>query len=584
MDMKEAMPGRVPMAAGGASPMLTPELRRHCQARKASMIAEREPMIPVWKQVSEYIDPTRGRFDSGDDRKSAAKRSRAKIINSRATRGLRVMTSGFMGGHTSKARPWFRITVPNPQLAELTSVKVWCDDVAQRIRDVLERSNFYTALPTFYTERHLFGVSAMACVEDDVEVVRFYPFTCGTYAIGLDQRNKVDSFWRCYKASARQLEQRYGEANLPVRVQDALSNNRRDELFTVESIVEPNPEGLQGYQARMKRPFRQIEWVQGSDSDPHGCLDWSGHYENPILASRWGAVADDVYSTAPAIDALPDIKQLQYLEGEKLRLLDLTSKPTLEAPESLRNKGVNSNPGGVVYVTPLQTGGRVQPIYTPDPRAFQFTTEEIRECELRIDDMFFVNLFLMLDSMDDRERTAYEISERKEEKTAMLGPALESLTDEVLDPAISRVYGIMARNGLLPPPPEQLNNVPLRIEYTSMLAQAQKAVGTGTIERVIQFTAGLAQAKQDPSVWDKIDTDQSIDEVSDRQGAPARIVRSDDQVAAIRQGRAQQQRMAQMAQMAEPMAKAAQAMKTMGEAVPQEGSAGEAMAQQGMPA
>ena len=559
--------------------ILTPELRKHCQARKAAMIDEREPMVPVWRQVSEYIDPTRGRFDNNDDRKSAAKRSRAKIINSRATRGLRVMTSGFMGGHTSKARPWFRLTVPDPELAEITSVKVWCDDVSQRIRDVLERSNFYTALPTFYTERHLFGVTAMACLEDDTEVVRFYPFTCGTYAIGLDQRGRVDSFWRCYKASARQMEQRYGMDNLPERVREAIRNNRGDQLFTVESLVEPNPKGSPGYQPKIQRPWRQLEWVQGADNDPHGVLDWSGHYENPILASRWGAVADDVYSTSPAIDALGDIKQLQYLEGEKLRLLDLTSKPTLTAPEELRNKGVNSNPGGVVYVTPLQTNGKVEPIYTPDPRAFQFTAQEIRECEARIDDMFFVNLFLMLDQMDDRERTAYEISERKEEKTAMLGPALESLTDEVLDPAITRVYGIMARNGLLPPPPDQLNEVPLRVEYTSMLAQAQKAVGTGTIQRVVEFTAGLFQASQNPSVWDKIDLDQTIDEVSDRQGAPARMVRSDEQVRGIREARAQQQKQAQAAQMAPAMKQGAEAMKILGDAVPQEGSMAQNLAE-----
>lgn len=550
------------------------KLRQHCQRRKAALIAEREPYMADWRQVSQYLDPTRGRFDEGDDRRKAAKRSRAKIINMRATRALRIMTAGFMGGHTSKARPWFRITVPDPAMAEQPQVKQWCDDVAQRIRDVLARSNFYTALPNFYTERHAFGVAAMACLEDDEEVVRFYPFTVGTYAIGLNHRNRVDTFWRSYTLTAKQIKERFPQAELPVKVAEALRDNKGDTPFTIESLVEPNPDGKDGMRGPMARPWRQVDYIPGGDHEAHGYLFYGGHYENPILATRWGAVGDEVYSTSPAIDALGDIKQLQYAEGQKLKLQDKIADPALTAPDFLRGRRVSTNPGEIVYVTPLQTA-KVEPLYAPNHGALQQVREEIAAISERIDQAFMVDLFRMLDFLDERQRTAYEISERKEEKIAMLGPALESLTDEVLDPVIVRVYSIMERKGLIPMPPDALDRVPLRIEYTSVMAQAQKAAGTGTIERVLGFAANIfaATGGQRMDVWDKLDLDQIMDEVHDQQGAPAGIIRSDDDVAQIRAAREQQMQMQQMAAMAPAMKQGADALATLGKAKAEEGSA-----------
>jgi hypothetical protein len=562
---------------------MTLELRKHCQARKTALVQERDLYRADWQQVADYVDPYAGRFLAQQQGSARKLPSRAKIINSEATRSVRTMDAGFMGGHTSKSRPWFLLSVGDPELKERPNVKAWCDDVSQAIRDVLAKSNFYTALPDFYHSRHLFGIGSMLCDVDTQDLIRFYSRSIGTYAIGLDARGISDSFYYCFERTAKQIDQQYTQAvggrdKLPRRVQDALTNNRIDEKFVVESLIEPNPDARPGLQSAQFRPFRQAYWIEGASDDPCGCLNVGGHYDNPALVSRWNATGNDCYGSSPALDALGDIKQLQYLEGEKLRLIDLMSKPPLALPDYLRNKGASLAPGERVYLTPMQTQQQVQPIYTPDARGLQQVQQEIATVTERIRSTFYVDLFRMLDSMDDRERTAYELSERKEEKVAMLGPSLESLTDEVLDPTISRVFGIMDQGGHLPPPPEELHGVALKVEYTSMLAQAQKAAGLGTIERTIGFVGSMVQAFQRPDLADKLDLEQTIDEYADRQGTPARIVRSDDDVATIRQSRQQAQKMQQMAAMAKPMADAAGAMKTLSETVPKDGSAIQGMA------
>ncbi len=558
------------------------ELRAHCRRRKKAMQDAQTDWVTDWRQVAEYVDPNRGRFYGENDNKPR-KRNRAKVINSTATEVLRVMAAGMMSHMTPKAQPWFRVTTPDPAMAEQFGVRVWLDDVAARIRDALASSNFYKAMPVVYTEDGLFGTAPMLILEDPNEVVRFYSLTAGTYAVGLDDQQRVDSLWRRYTKTARQLEQRYGQEKLPARVREALPQNG-DRTFWVESLIEPNPDerpgiGPLGLQAAQYRAYREVVWIDGCGEGESGVIDIGGHYEAPHVVARWNPVAEDVYSTSPAIDCLGDIKQLQYLEGEKLRLMEQMSDPTLGAPESLRRTGgARLRKGGMIYLPQDSVNANVAPVYTPDPRGLQQIREEIATVEQRIQRSFFYQLFLMLEALGDKtDRTATEIATRKEEKAAVLAPTLESITDEVLDPVIIRVFRLLERAGRIPDPPQILASVPLKIEYTSILAQAAKAAAVGSIERTVQFVAGVAQATGNPSVMDKLDADQVVDEYTAAVGGPAAIVRSDDAVASIRADRAQQQRQQQLAASAQPLKDAAQAVKTAGDAVPEEGSAAQAL-------
>ena len=174
----------------------------------------------------------------------------------------------------------------------------------------------------------------------------------------------------------------------------------------------------------------------------------------------------------------------------------------------------------------------------------------------------------MLTLSSRRQITAREIDERHEEKLLMLGPVLERLHSELLDPLIDRTFNIMMRNNLMPEPPKELDGIDLKVEYISVMAQAQRAIGTGAIERLAGFVGNLAAAK--PEVLDKLDADQSIDEYAEMLGVPPKIVVSDDQVAKIRAQRAEmqkQQMMMDQAQSSVQMAgTGAQAAKVLSEA------------------
>jgi hypothetical protein len=189
-----------------------------------------------------------------------------------------------------------------------------------------------------------------------------------------------------------------------------------------------------------------------------------------------------------------------------------------------------------------------------------------KETEERIRRAFYEDLFLMLANTDRRQITAREVAEKHEEKLLMLGPVLERLQTELLDPLIDRTFGILQRNGVLPLPPPELQNRELSVEYVSVMAQAQRLVATGAIDRLTQFTGAIAGVW--PEARHKIDATRAIDEYAESLGVNPSIIRSDKDVAlaveAEQQAMAQAQSMAAAQQTAE-IAKTASETSTEGE-------------------
>ena len=99
-----------------------------------------------------------------------------------------------------------------------------------------------------------------------------------------------------------------------------------------------------------------------------------------------------------------------------------------------------------------------------------------------------------------------------------------------------------------------------------MLAQAQRAVATNSIDRFITSLGMVAQVR--PEVLDKFDPDRWADVYADALGIDPQLIVPGEQVALIRQQRAQAQQQAQQAQAMEQMAGAAQKLGSVDTAQP----------------
>jgi len=218
----------------------------------------------------------------------------------------------------------------------------------------------------------------------------------------------------------------------------------------------------------------------------------------------------------------------------------------MQGPMSLKNQKASLLPGDITFLDVREGQGGFKPVHEINfnLQAMEGKQEQVRG---RIQRAFFEDLFLMLAQSDRRQITAREIEERHEEKLLALGPVLEQLNQDLLDPLIDIAFEIHVKQNLIPPPPEALQGADLKIEYISVMAQAQKLVGIGGVERFAGFVGQMAQAN--PEVLDKVDTDQMVDVYGDMTSVPPSIIRTDEMVAEMRGQRAQQQQSMQKMEM-----------------------------------
>jgi len=498
--------------------------------------SERDSWVPALKEIRTYISPTRGFFD-GDIPNYGKKIDHKTLLDAHATRSLNILSSGMTSGLTSPSRPWFKLSLSDSDLLNYDPVKEWLSVVQDRMLSVFSKSNIYGVLNSLYHEVGAFGTAAMILVEDYKTVIRGRNFTAGEYVLACDSSGRVNTFGREYKMTAMQMVEEFGYENISENVRIAMKNNRPDQFFEVRCLIEPNDQRVDGRADFQGKEYRSIYWEE-TCNDKNKFLSVSGFNEFPVLAPRWDTTTtSDVYGRGPGWDAIGDVKMLQKMKKVFLLALDKVVDPPLQADSNV-SKDINTLPGGITRSSSSSPNAGLRAAYEVNPD-LKSMDNAIQQLTGKIDSTFFADLFLMIYQADRPNMTAREIVERHEEKLLMLGPVLDRLESELLDPLIERTFNIMLRSGLIPVPPEELQGQEWHVEYTSMLAQAQKMVGLTSIEQVARFTGSLVSVY--PSAVDNLDPDEAIRSYADMLGIPPKIVRSPEELNALRQQRAQQQ-------------------------------------------
>lgn len=517
-------------------------LRKHLDTRKAVLEQRRRSWEVGWRELSRFIDAKRGQFFVSPNQGNRGQQNNGAILDPTALFAKRTLVAGLMSGVTSPARPWFRLTIPDRQIAALGPVKAWFDDCAERMRMVFNAGNLYSALPIIYDELGQFGVGCAILEFDREDVIRLYPLSVGEYWLGIDWRGRIDTLVREFQYSYRQIDERWpdhGDAEVTAKIKTAEADNE----ITICHMIEPNPELDKGRLDYAGKAFRSCYWRKGSGQDGQ-FLHRSGYSRFPVLVPRWAPIGNDAYSRGPGHDALPDVKSLQIFTKRLHNAIDKHVNPPMGAHISLRGSAMSSLPGATNFFPTAEKGAGMWPLYQTNPGSIEQVRRQILDTRETVKSAFFADLFLMFDQMEGvQPRNQLEISTRREEKMQMLGPVLENLHDDLLQPLVQQTFDIMTENRLFLEPPEELHGYPLDVELISILAQAQKAADLGSVERLLGFAGNLAGVS--PSIMDKLDLDEAIDVYGDKLGAPSAIIVPDDEVAKIRAARAQKQAQAE---------------------------------------
>lgn len=538
----------------------------------SAMELERAPYIPVWKDLAENFSPTRQRFQIVNGKK--ANRSNSNIIDSTPTFAKNTLRAGMTGGITSPARPWFRLTTQDPELAEFGAVKNWLWEVQEIMYATFRRSNLYGSFPNMFGDGGVYGTSPMGIFEvfnDNLFHTDVYQV--GSYCLAQDEYGRVNGFSRRYRMTVQQLVSRFGRfvgndfdwSNISRRVRDQFERGNYQTWVDVVMWAGPNADFIPGSPWSVNKPFVACYFEAGCAGSPtysrdeaEVMLEEKGYDFFPVLGLRWEKSDDEVYaSDCPGMSTIGDAKQLQLVERRILEAAEKKLRPPMQAPSSLRGKGDLFQPDSTIFMDIREGMQGVKSLYEVD---FNTQEWELKQNQVRnrIREGFYADLFLMLSNMEDRQRTAYEVAERKEEKLLALGPVLEQANGDVLDPLIDITFYMHMKRRLFPPIPDELRGQAIKIEYTSVTAQAQKLIGIATVDRFVQSVGMIAGF--DPRVVRKLKTDQIVDGYADMLSVNPSFVRTEEEVQAIDAAEAQQVQQQNQMAMIESGAKTAQAL------------------------
>jgi hypothetical protein len=534
----------------------------YIKKRCSKMEAERQTWEDHWQEILDYTMPRKA--DITFVRSKGEKRTE-RLFDSTAITAANLLASSLQGTLTSPSLAWFHLKLRDKMLNENRNIQLWLEDTARRMYDTFNDTNFNTEVHELYLDLCSIGTAALFVEESDTGI-HFSALHIAEYYIQENTAGKVDTLYRKYKLTARQAVQEFGEDNVGEKVKKAAGDSP-EKKFNFIHAVEPTEDYERALgKAGTKLPFHSC----------HVCMEdkmkvrVGGYNEFPYLVPRWSKATGEIFGRSPAFNALPDIKTLNKAVEIGLKAWAKAIDPPLLVQDDGVIGRVRMTPAGITVVRsdaavkPLQIGAN-----------WQIT--DMKETQLRtaIRQAYFSD---QLQLQEGPQMTATEVQVRYELMQRLLGPTLGRFQSEFLNPLIERVFGIMLRAGVLLPPPEEIADSTIDVEYVGPLARSQRMEEAVAVERLYQLAMNVAQA--DPGVMDLIDHDEAIRIRATLLGVPKTILRGRDEVDEMRQMRAQQQQqmmeMQQAQAQAETMKTGAQAAQTMAD--PQLAEMGEAIA------
>lgn len=494
-----------------------------------------------WSEIAERIIPGHVSTFNSSGIRSYGQKNTDKIFDSTASVGLTRFAAILDSLLTPANQKWHRLSTSNPYINKDRQVGLYFDEV----KDILFRhryypkSNFISQNQQNYMSLGAYGTGGIFVDRlKDETGLRYKNVHLGELFISENHQGIVDKVLRRFKLTARQAMQQFGE-KLPKEIQDKAVKNPEEEFFFVH-CVKPNEE----YDPN-RNDYRGMAFSSHYVSETGRVLLQAGGYESfPYAVSRYIQGPNEVYGRSPAMEVLPAIKTLNEIEKTLLTQSHrAVSPPMLVADDGILDT-LSLVPGAAV-VGGISADGRslVQPMQFGN---IQVGRDQQLDKRQTINDAFLVTLFQIM--VETPQMTATEVMERTREKGILLAPTVGRQQSEYLGPMIEREIDLLNQMGLLPPMPPLLAEAAgeYTIVYDSPLSRAQRAEEASGIMRTIESVIGVVNVTQDPTPLDHFDWDVIVPEMSKIHGVPERFMRSMEQIAEIRQGRAQAQQDQQM--------------------------------------
>lgn len=541
------------------------ELGQRLLERYEALRSIRTPWESLWADIARFVVPRRAPGLNGM-METPSTMHETRLFDTTAVQANMTLANGQLAWMSPMEAPWFSF---DPEKGG-DEVKRFLSRATDEGRSKLAVSNFYTAVHEFYLDRGAFGTACLYLEPGKKNVLNAKVWPVGSFVLDEDDEGHVDTVMRSFKLTARQAVQKFGEDNVSGRVRELVKKGGAKSHERLDYIHAIYPrEDAERDKAMLDDVNMPIASVYFEKDGCHICKV-SGYEEMPVFVSRyleWGSATGWLYGWAPGFAALPECRQLNFLQEMMDALAEKMAFPPVLAPEELEGE-IDPNAMGVTYFSKDLIQANSLPKEWMTQGRYDVGLARIQERQKAIKEAFHVDLFQMFAQIT-KQMTAREVGERSQEKLIQFSPTFARLTTELFNPLLERVFGILLRAGVLGEVPQEMvvpisetqGFVPVpKVRYSSRIAltlSALPSIGySRTLER-LAMTSRVAPAVLDNFDFDGLERDAAL---ADGVSADRLVPETDrDKVRQARaEAQAQQQQMEQAAAAADAAAKMGQ--------------------------
>lgn len=513
------------------------ELADKLLLRLKGMESQRAPYDSTRKDLAELYLPHKKAQDS----KTPGEEGTERIWDSTPAHALQTLAARIYTLEMNPADEWLGIGFRDMRdgLIESDEFKQWASKASTTMLDILanEEVNAYTAHHQCTTDKVLFGAYAKFIEEDDDTILREKALPLEEVYVSEAANGIVDTVYRKYSMTARQVVQQWGSAKVSERVRKLLEEDKPEE--PVQMLHAIYPRGDIGPDKIGNKAF-PIASVYMEIQDKH-VLEEGGYHEMPISFPRWETGSGESYGRGPAITALADTRVLYAQIRSAMVVAEKMAAPVLlmSDDDALHNPKPDIGPNGILYYRNPED----KPQYLTAPGDLSAIGSMVDRSTANIRQIYLSN---ELDDENRPVRTATEAQIKQADRLQQLSAVVGRGQSEGLTVEVRRRLGILMRKGIIDPLPEGYTMRHLRFFYRNPVTQTQKMARAQELQVFMEIIGMLTPEGQDPfGVMDWLDTDKIPELAREVSGLDPKYLRSKQKVEEIRGQRAQAQQQAQ---------------------------------------
>lgn len=560
------------------------------------LFSKRYTLMTLWQTLAEQCNPERADFTrpmiEGEE-------FGVHLFESAPVRYRRDLANNLGAILRPEEERWFN-PKPRDKSRETDNAKRWLSQQAEVLRSSIYAplANFSVALQQGDDDFVTFGNAVHAITENETRSGFLFESYHLRDCVWQDDRNgEANWIARKLKMTLRQKVERWGLDCLSEAQKKTYEKDPHEEI-EVRHCVMPS-DMYSPYRTDKTKKFRLNKGFASIYYCPiqNWILSEGSYYEFPYLIRRWRRRSNSQYAFSPAaMHGLIDSRLLQSQAEVILEAGERVVDPPKMAYKDSIIGGLNTMAGETTWldgdhdekqhgapIRQLEVGGNIP-----------LGLEMKQDTRMQLADAWFVNKLTL---PQDKDMTAYETRERIAEYIRTNGPLFRPILADnakLLDTCFMMLMRFTANAnragepgpfGWIEDVPEELQGEDITYEFSTPLQMAYERQKAAKAREGVEGVALMVQATGDVALWDHIEKDRVVrDGWTASTGEPNWMMPLDD-VQAIRDQRAERERMMQAAAESQQnldaipkVAAAAGALQQMGQAMlPPPEREGEAM-------